>query len=606
MAHASGSSIVIGQDELRSFSSFEIREDILNLHEFKLVCPRSALAALSSSSQQGWNVSDKIGSPITFSVTGIETHRGKAKDFRYKGIITSICAYRDEVNSIQELVRITGSGSDILLEDIPNCRAFEDKSINEIVDQIMMSNPQDLISKTGSHRDSTRYPYIVQYNETTLEFFHRLLGIFGEWFYYDGKNLVCGPVKKTEETGVYGVNLSNVEVSSSIFPLNFRTKYHDVVHDTTSTGDSGNVSLDSFVGKAGKNALSRSGSLYPSSRESFLPFINQLNAQPDPINDRISVQKKLLATALVSISGNCLTPLHVGYVLNVFSHHKNNLDPSTVDLGGYMITKVTHYFTDHEKNYYNTFEGIPSEMDIFPRRQELNKPYCPVQNAVITDNNDTDNLGRVKVHFDWMEDGQSTPWISTINPHSGDDRGFYFVPEIGDEVVVGFEQNHPQKPYVMGAMYGSNHAPGQSWGTSKNDIKKIRTRQGNTIEFDDSSGTEKLIIYNGTGSSASSNSNQISLTLNPDKITIESDGDIEIKGINLNFHADADISIQSDGGTISLKGSQVSIQADGGSVGLNGQQVSIQADEEFKAQGATAEIDGSGQVTIKGAMVQIN
>jgi hypothetical protein len=591
MANASGSSIVIGQDELRSFSSFEIREDILNLHEFSLVCPRSALAALSSgNSQGGLNVSEKIGSPITFSVTGIETHRGKPKDFHYKGIITGICAYRDEINSLQELVRITGSGSDILLEDIPTCRCFEEMSVNEIVDQILMSYPQDLISKTGSHRDSTRYPYIVQYNETTLEFFRRLFGIFGEWFYYDGKNLVCGPVKKTEETGVYGINISNVEVSSSISPLNFRTKYHDVVHDTTTTGDSANVSLDSFVGKAGKNALNHSGSLYPQSRESFLPFINTLNAQPDPINDRISVQKKLLATALVRISGNCLTPLHAGYVLNVFSHHKSNLDPSTVDLGGYMITKVVHQFTDNEKNYYNTFEGIPSEMDILPRRQEINKPYCPVQNAVITDNNDPEHLGRVKVHFDWMEDGQSTPWISTINPHSGDNRGFYFIPETGDEVVVGFEQNHPQKPYVMGTMFAGNNAPGQGWGTSKNDIKKIRTRQGNTIEFDDTNGSEKLNIYNGNGNSADSANNKILLTLSPNKITIESDGDIEIKGKNLDIHADSDISIQSDSGNISLKGSQVSIEAQGA----------------FKAKGATAEVDGSGEVTIKGGIVQIN
>jgi uncharacterized protein involved in type VI secretion and phage assembly len=255
-----------------------------------------------------------------------------------------------------------------------------------------------------------------------------------------------------------------------------------------------------------------------------------------------------------------------------------------------MITKVVHQFTDNEKNYYNTFEGIPSEMDILPRRQEINKPYCPVQNAVITDNNDPEHLGRVKVHFDWMEDGQSTPWISTINPHSGDNRGFYFIPETGDEVVVGFEQNHPQKPYVMGTMFAGNNAPGQGWGTSKNDIKKIRTRQGNTIEFDDTNGSEKLNIYNGNGNSADSANNKILLTLSPNKITIESDGDIEIKGKNLDIHADSDISIQSDSGNISLKGSQVSIEAQGA----------------FKAKGATAEVDGSGEVTIKGGIVQIN
>ncbi len=602
-----GSSVVIGQDELRSFSSLEIHEDIFNLHRWELLCPHSALDALSSEKSKGyWNVNEKIGSPITFNITGIDTHRGKFKDFRFKGIITEIQSIRYHSKSHKEDVKIRGYGSDILLNDFPNCRAFEDKSINEIVDQILMAYPKDLISRTGHIQDLTRYPYIVQYNETTLEFLQRMLGTIGEWFYYDGQNLVCGQIKRTEETGIYGINIPTVDLASQISPLNFRAKYHDFVNNTTVTGEAANVPLDSFVGSAGKNALDRSLSLYPQSREGFWQFLNTSNIHPIPINDLVSVHKKQLATSLVRLSGTSYIPLHVGNVLNIFPHHKSNLDSSTINAGGFIITEVIHHFDNDDKHFHDAFIGIPSEMEVSPYREKNKVPYCPVQNGVVTDNNDPDNLGRVKVHLDWQEEGQSTPWIRMVNSHSGDNRGFYFVPEIGDEVVVAFEDNHPQKPYVLGTMFGGDHTPLQDWVTSKNDIKKIRTRQGNTIEFDDTDGSEKLNIYNGTGNSADSANNKILLTLSPDKITIESDGDIEIKGVNLNFHADSDISIQSDSGTISLKGSQVSIEADGGSVSVNAQQVSIQADEEFKAEGGTAELDGSEQVTIQGGMVQIN
>lgn len=594
MAQANASSVIIGDNELRSFTKFNISENIFDQAVFSLVCTRQDLMNLGSrSSSQLWNVDEKIGSPITFNVSGIHTRRGSPKDFQFKGIITKVMARREPMGNVHEEVRIMGSGADILLDDHPNCRSFEEKSINDIVDEVLQPFPQDLISKRGTHGDSVQYPFVVQYNETTLVFLRRLMASFGEWFYYDGHQLICGPVSRDEETGIYGVNIQDLAIETNLMPLNFRTKYHDHIHDTTSVGNSSSVNLDHFVGRYGSNALDRSLSAYPPSRGGFFNYYNAFNIQPDPVEREVSNFKKLISTRMVVVTGSSFTPVHVGNVLNIYTAHQSNHDPSNIDIGGYLITRVTHNFHHQRLDYSNTFEGVPQEMDIYPflaGGTVIPVPQCPVQSAVVRDNNDPEKLGRVKVHFDWQQDGQTTPWIRTMSSHSGDSRGFYFVPEIGDEVVIGFEHNHPQKPYVIGSMFGGHHAPSQDWVTSRNDIKKIRTRQGNTIEFDDTSGSEKLIIYNGSGSSAGSSNNKVSLTLNPDKITIESAGDIEIKGNNLDLHATSGISIHSDGGNISVNGSQVSIHADG----------------EFKAEGATAEVDGTGQVKIQGGIVQIN
>jgi uncharacterized protein involved in type VI secretion and phage assembly len=191
-----------------------------------------------------------------------------------------------------------------------------------------------------------------------------------------------------------------------------------------------------------------------------------------------------------------------------------------------------------------------------------------------------------------------TPWARVINPHSGDARGYFFVPEIGDEVLIDYEHGDPQRPVVIGALYSANHGPEQSWVTSNNDIKKIRTRSGHTLEFDDTSGSEKLVIYNGSGSSAGSNNNKIILSLNPDKITIESQGDIELKGNNIKLDAQGSIDLHAVSG--------MTIKTDSGNASLEGTQVSLKADTAFKAEGVTAEINGTGVTKIQGGIVQIN
>jgi len=109
-------------------------------------------------------------------------------------------------------------------------------------------------------------------------------------------------------------------------------------------------------------------------------------------------------------------------------------------------------------------------------------PRAEQQIARVTDNNDPKGLGRVRVQFIWQEKHQTkTPWIRVVQPHAGGGKGFYFIPEIGEEVWVDFEDQNAERPFVVGSNYnGKEYSP---FHNTNNDIKAIQTRSGHKLVF---------------------------------------------------------------------------------------------------------------------------
>ena len=108
------------------------------------------------------------------------------------------------------------------------------------------------------------------------------------------------------------------------------------------------------------------------------------------------------------------------------------------------------------------------------------------QPATVIDNNDPKGLGRVKVKFAWQRE-ETSPWLRMTNPHAGGGKGMYFIPEKGEEVFIGFEDNNAEKPFVLGAMYNGNERSG--YATSGNDNKVIQSRSGTKIILNDAQGS---------------------------------------------------------------------------------------------------------------------
>ncbi|GAA0872272.1 hypothetical protein GCM10009117_14190 [Gangjinia marincola] len=161
--------------------------------------------------------------------------------------------------------------------------------------------------------------------------------------------------------------------------------------------------------------------------------------------------------------------------------------------GSFRITKVTHTATENG-TYLNSFEGVDAAADTYPMTNVMAHPKSNSQVAVVMDNADPDGLGRIKVQFPWQKpQGEVTPWLRVMTPHAGGEKGFHFIPETGEEVLIGFEGGNAERPYVMGALYNGSSNPA-GWKTGTNDVKAIRTRSGHTIELNDTKGGEFITI----------------------------------------------------------------------------------------------------------------
>src|ERR1017187_4986957 len=194
--------------------------------------------------------------------------------------------------------------------------------------------------------------------------------------------------------------------------------------------------------------------------------------------------------------------------------------------GTYGLTKVIHRWT--AKGYENEFWCTPWKNYVSPQ------PPAPTEvvgvvTARVVDHNDPRKMGRIQVQYDWQESGP-TGWVRATTPHAGGDRGFLFMPEIGDEVVVAFEHGDPERPYVVGYLWnGVDQAPREEfWGADvdPNDVKRIVTKSGHRIQFVDKPGKESIVI-------ATPQHLKISLIEKTDEtgrsmILLHSDGDIFI------------------------------------------------------------------------------
>ena len=145
-------------------------------------------------------------------------------------------------------------------------------------------------------------------------------------------------------------------------------------------------------------------------------------------------------------------------------------------------------------------------------------PFYGVYPAVVSDIVDPTGLGRVKVRLPWAIDpdgSEFTAWARLATLMAGADRGTWFIPEQGDEVLVAFEAGNPRRPYVVGALWnGVDQPPEEMDGGGRNDVRVIKSRSGVEIRFEDQAGTEKLELSTPGGQ-------KITLEDGAQKITLE-------------------------------------------------------------------------------------
>lgn len=249
--------------------------------------------------------------------------------------------------------------------------------------------------------------------------------------------------------------------------------------------------------------------------------------------------------------------------------------------GEYFVTSARHTY-DADGQYRTSFVvggyGADTTTDLlFPEADRIEQHAKGVARGlvvgVVSNNKDPENRARVKVKFPWLADEAESPWARLAMPMAGKDRGLLLIPEVNDEVVVGFEHGDFNRPYIIGSVWNGVDTPPLSASDAVDGsgavVKRIfKTRAGHVIQLDDTGGKEKIEIID------KSKGNSIVIDTASNKITIEAKMEIELKA--------------------------------GQAINLSAPQVKIDGSQGIQLSGAQIESVASARNRISGGIVEIN
>ncbi len=251
--------------------------------------------------------------------------------------------------------------------------------------------------------------------------------------------------------------------------------------------------------------------------------------------------------------------------------------------GKYLVTSATHVYSP--EGFRTSFAVRGSRSGSLAERVRDKKPltrWPGVVTAVVTNSEDPNNWGRVKVKFPWLTDDAESDWARVIGAGAGPEAGFCNTPDVDDEVLVAFEHGDFSRPFVLGGMWNGKHdVPSMVNGAAQNERPLVRTwhsRTGHAITLYDNSdnkieiktaGGHTFTIDDAGNTIAIKSSSGLSLTMDGggSKIVIDSGGDVEIKasaniklesGANMNIKAGGMLTLEASG-TATLKGATVNL-----------------------------------------------
>ena len=550
-----------------------------------------------------------IGKSFEINVSTIKTSHEDSnakpqKAFVFKGMIIDVSASRATAST--QSANVTVATWDALLQNAPHCRSFENMTLKDIIESVL--KPYSDMKSKISPRFKDKIPYIVQYNQSDYAFISMLAVRFGEWMYNTGETFIFGEIEDPGSSANLeypGGSLMSYNLHQSMTSFSF----NHLLPDYYQYGKEKAILKESAQGVADDTVNNWTDKAYNASIQRFKnEQIAALNAggfdsgKEDEGSDSIldyslKIEAEGKKTGIMTVHGfSKLAMLKIGQTFLIRDNVQNKSGESKdVEQKALKVIGINHSF-DYRQEYSNSFTAIPvacnypsySDADVFPS--------APQQRAKVVENKDEQKLGRIRVQFPWQEiqsKEMKTPWLRIAVPYAGASKGHQFVPEIGEEVMVGFEMNNVERPYIIGSFYnGGNGKPDENWAVSKeedgttNNIKAIRTRNGHTILFNDKGDAGLLEIYDNKN-----NTYHITLSADDKKITIYSAGNVEVIADNdINVNAGNNIAVNAEGDiTVNAKG-DIGMNADG-NIGIKSKgNISMEAKKEVSIQASKVKV----------------
>lgn len=611
--------IEIEDQKIEYYSSVVIRQQFNAHHEFAIRIRYDVLGKTGTFSLS--NSQKLIGKSVVIKLSDADTMEVA---YEFRGIICEICMEQSD-NFTSDLI-LKGYSPTILLENGPNLVSFYKKNLKDIVGQLTQSLAQNNYAVQMAPQYSSPITYICQYRESTFHFINRLSSDYGEWFYYDGKDLCFGKPSTSPNIDItYGEDVHDIQLKLRILPMNFSSYTYVSKDDKVLTADSPSSvdGLDEYA----SFALKESNKIF--SEPVNFPLRQRVDNKGD-MDEFLKKHKASMAANLEVLTGSSDNPkICIGAIASVkFSKLEGN-SLIKEDYGKYLITAVEHHVTENGK-YFNSFEAIPSGLEIIPVKNIV-MPVAEPQIATVTDNKDPDNMGRVRVQMLWQQPiDEMTDFIRVSTPDAGGgkggakNRGLVVIPEPGDQVLVCFRYNDPNRPFVMGSMFHGKTGGGGGGGNKSKSLTALSgsvvSLDGDSISIIDAKGN--IIAFTGTGNIDITCSEQIKLECGGSKITLKKTGEIEISGDKIDVKGkiyvkvagtSESVTISSDQlvkldskATVDIKGTQSATLKSDTKVEIQAPSSGVKGDTNLKLEGATVQVDGKTMTNVNGGTLNLN
>ena len=548
-----------------SRNSYEVvLEQKTNAHDtFSIIVPDDALDTYEGFVME--NSKKLLGKKISLSYW-----QYGSENQVFSGIVTGL---KNRKESGYGKLVITGHSPSILLENGRADRSFEQLSLSQIVKEIGVNYPQEGKIHAEEQELNVRrvLPYTVQSQESDFSFIQRLATRYGEYFYYNGKELIFGNKAEAVLELSEGRELIELEFELGLRAQGFSGLAYDAEKGESIQHNAQEVQTEWKENALQAVAVQASKQLFGNAPKSVFS-----GSEKSQELEEMLLKEKENRESLIWVRGRSRD-----------SRLKNGSRAKLTDINGrametYRIVEIRHYYNGDE--YYNEFVGV-SDVLHPPYQNSGDFPKSHEQMGRVVENADPLGLGRVRVQMVWQEAGsEKTPWIRLLQPHSGSGKGFYFVPEIGEEVLVGFQGGNAEKPYVIGAQYNGKEKSG--YADKENSIKAVHTRSGHKLVFTED---ESILITDKSG-------NEILLDTKGSNITITAPETMTLNAKNLNINVSQNMTTNVGNNMITNVTNDTTI-----SIGGN-HQIDIEKDHQFSSKNYAQKVEGDKIIDIFGKL----
>jgi len=526
----------------------------------------------------------------------------EGESYSFVGIVTDMKLSASA--GVNGQIQLIGKSLTTKLERGKMLQTYSKTSLSEIFDEVIQGVGE--LETSNDPRYTEPVPFSFQYYESDWQYLRRLSKIYNETLFTDGFKLIFGKYEPETVELTYDFDLKEVELGSRLISNQFEWYYHE--KDNEVMKKEVPFSEETFRGHAGKKSDELNLSKKP-----LVPAEAPVVTKGG-LDTLTEAGKYAGVNEMIYLTGS--TKIHkvsIGKLVDV----KLPKEMGGITLGKYRVINISHYVNEVGV-YENKFVSIPSQSDHIPF-PDPEMPVAQPMQATCTDNYDEEQgTGRIQVQFHF-EEKACYHWIRTMTPDAGSGvgpgRGYVAIPEKDDEVILGFMDGNPEKPFVMGSVFHKGNADALGGGKAGNHIMSITDKSGSSVVLNDEEGSVTIKDKQGSDSTITFDGKQnihinaeqsILLTSGESSILMKADGTINITGVKVTILGSEFGKLLSGAAAFKAYSDADRALVKGQSIELNGTKSIDLTTKDAGIQSTNLKMNADTQADFTGGLIKIN